>query len=112
VACASPDFPKKPSLEICKYETPLFIPYPDKMKNNGWIVWLGTLALLLLHQDFWFWDNYETEVFGFMPIGLAYHAGFSIVAALWWGAVMSFAWPHHLEALAEEQEEPISTQRP
>ena len=71
------------------------------MKNNGWIVWLGTLALLLLHQDFWFWDNYETEVFGFMPIGLAYHAGFSIVAALWWGAVMSFAWPHHLEALAE-----------
>jgi hypothetical protein len=87
-------------------------PYPDKMKNNGWIVWLGTLALLLLHQDFWFWDNYETEVFGFMPIGLAYHAGFSIVAALWWGAVMSFAWPHHLEALAEEQEESISTQRP
>ena len=82
------------------------------MKNNGWIVWLGTLALLLLHQDFWFLDNYETEVFGFMPIGLAYHAGFSIVAALWWGAVMSFAWPHHLEALAEEQEEPISTQRP
>lgn len=86
-------------------------PHPDTMKNNGWIVWLGTLALLLLHQDFWFWDNYETEVFGFMPIGLAYHAGFSIVAALWWGAVMSFAWPHHLEALAEEQEKPNSTQR-
>ena len=41
-------------------------------------------------------------IFGGLPVGLAYHAAFSIVAALWWGAVMVVAWPHHLEAMAEE----------
>ena len=70
--------------------------------NSFILVWVGTLILTLLHQDIWFWDNYETFVFGYLPIGLAYHAAFSIVAAIWWGAVMMFAWPHHLEALAEE----------
>ena len=82
--------------------------------NNRWgkCIIIGLVCLLIvLHHDIWNWEN-KDPVFGFMPIGLAYHAGFSIVAALWWGAVMSFAWPHHLEALAEEQEEPISTQRP
>jgi len=76
--------------------------------NNSrhWIVWIGTLVLLLLHQDIWFWNNYETEVLGFMPVGLAYHAVFSIVAALWWGAVMKFSWPYHLEAMAEDDSQP------
>jgi hypothetical protein len=59
------------------------------------------LALAILHQDFWWWDS-ETLVFGFMPIGLAYHALYSILAAALWAFVIKVAWPHELEALAEE----------
>ncbi len=36
-------------------------------------VYLGILVLGLLHQDFWFWDD-PTLIFGFLPVGLAYHA--------------------------------------
>jgi hypothetical protein len=31
-----------------------------------------------LHQDSWNWKD-KTLVFGFLPIGLAYHAGFTIL---------------------------------
>lgn len=30
-----------------------------------------------LHQDFWFWKSSEL-VFGILPIGLAYHAGYCV----------------------------------
>ena len=59
------------------------------------------LALAILHQDFWFWDS-DTLVLGFLPIGLAYHAMYSIVAACLWALAIKIAWPHHLEAVAEE----------
>jgi hypothetical protein len=49
------------------------------MKNRKKILWLGVLALVVLHHDFWWWDD-PTLVFGFLPIGLAYHVGFSIAA--------------------------------
>ncbi len=58
------------------------------------------IVLAILHQDFWNWDK-ATLVFGFMPIGLAYHALYSIVAATFWAIVMKMAWPHHLEEWAE-----------
>ena len=32
------------------------------------------IALAVLHQDIWNWDN-SNLVFGFLPVGLAYHAG-------------------------------------
>jgi hypothetical protein len=72
-------------------------------KPNYAIIWIGTLLLIGLHQDSWFWDDHQTLIFGFLPVGLAYHAAFSIVAAIWWGSAMVFAWPHDLEALAEEE---------
>lgn len=62
------------------------------------------VALFVLHQDFWFWED-TTLVFGFMPIGLAYHAGFSIAAALLWAAAVKWAWPCDLEAWADESDE-------
>ena len=40
-------------------------------------------------------------VLGFMPVGLAYHALYSIVAAAFWFCVIKFAWPTHLEEWAE-----------
>ena len=36
-------------------------------------------------------------VFGFVPIGLAYHAAFSIAAAVLLGLLVTYAWPSHLE---------------
>ena len=31
-------------------------------------------ALYALHQDIWFWRTAHPLVFGFLPVGLAYHA--------------------------------------
>ena len=59
------------------------------------------IAMAVLHQDFWWWDS-DWLVFGFMPIGLAFHAAYSITAACLWGLAIKIAWPYHLEALAEE----------
>lgn len=64
-------------------------------------VWGLVLALAVLHYDFWYWDD-RTLVFGFMPIGLAYHAGFSLAAGLVWLLAVRFAWPANLEAWADE----------
>ena len=45
-------------------------------------VWIAILALFVLHQDFWFWDRYEPLVFGFMPIGMAWHGLLSILTSI------------------------------
>lgn len=57
------------------------------------LVPLLVLALLILHQDFWWWDEIEPLVFGFVPIGLAYHIGVSIAAALVWALAVHYCWP-------------------
>jgi len=59
------------------------------------------VLLLILHQDIWFWDN-SSLVLGFLPIGLAYHAGYSIAAALLWSLCVKFAWPYDIETWADE----------
>jgi hypothetical protein len=57
------------------------------------------LLVYLLHQDFWNWKRAEPFVLGFLPIGLAYHAGYSILAAILMGVLVKFAWPKHLEEI-------------
>jgi hypothetical protein len=58
-------------------------------------------ALVLLfcaaHQDFWFWRTARPLVFGFLPIGLFYHACYSLAAAALIWLLVRFAWPSHLE---------------
>jgi len=49
-------------------------------------------AMFVLHQDFWFWDD-PSLVGGVMPVGLAWHVGFSTVAAGAWWLVTRYAWP-------------------
>ncbi|MFQ5430257.1 MAG: DUF3311 domain-containing protein [Phycisphaerae bacterium] len=51
------------------------------------------LLLIILHQDFWWWDDSDTLVFGFLPIGLAYHAAISIAAAGLWAMAVRYCWP-------------------
>ena len=50
------------------------------------------LVLIALHHDFWWWEAHW-PVAGFLPIGLAYHALLSLVAALFWVAVTRRTWP-------------------
>ena len=54
-------------------------------------------VVYLLHQDSWNWKKADPLVFGFLPIGLAYHAGYSILAAVVMAVLVKFAWPKHLE---------------
>lgn len=54
-------------------------------------------AVYFLHQDFWNWKKAEPLMFGFLPIGLAYHAGFSILASILMAILVKVAWPKHLE---------------
>jgi hypothetical protein len=54
-------------------------------------------ALYVLHQDFWFWREARPLVFGFLPIGLFYHACYTIATALVMWLLVKLAWPSHLE---------------
>ena len=76
---------------------------PVMFRSGVWIIWLLGISLFLLHQDFWFWDD-ATLVFGFMPIGLAYHALYSILAALLWALAVKIAWPSRIEQWADAPE--------
>jgi len=64
------------------------------------LVWGLVIVLGILHYDFWYWGD-RTLVLGFLPIGLAYHAAFSVAAGVAWALVCRFAWPTHLEQWAE-----------
>jgi hypothetical protein len=61
-------------------------------------------ALYVLHQDFWNWRTAQPVVFGFVPIGLFYHACFAAAASLLMWLLVTFAWPAHLEREAEAAE--------
>ncbi|MDP1561536.1 MAG: DUF3311 domain-containing protein [Pirellulaceae bacterium] len=61
---------------------------------NKW-VWLAIAGLLLLHHDFWFWEN-DYLVGGFMPIGLAYHVVYSMVVTVTWVILTFKFWPQDL----------------
>ena len=54
------------------------------------------IALAVVHQDFWWWDD-ATLVFGFIPIGLAWHAGISLAAGFIGLLAVTFCWPKRLE---------------
>lgn len=58
---------------------------------------LAVAVLYVLHQDIWFWRTARPLVFGFVPIGLAYHAAFSVAASFVLWLLVTYAWPSHLE---------------
>jgi hypothetical protein len=63
---------------------------------------LAVVVLYALHQDLWFWRTARPLVFGFVPVGLFYHACFSVASALLMGLLVRWAWPARLEAEIEE----------
>ncbi len=72
-------------------------------KTPASFVCLAAIVLFVLHQDFWYWID-ATLVFDFLPVGLAYHAMYSILAGLLWALAVRFAWPDRVEnwALRED----------
>jgi hypothetical protein len=62
---------------------------------------LAVLVVYLLHQDVWLWRTARPLVFGFLPIGLAYHAGYCVLASALMWLLVRHAWPARLERDAE-----------
>jgi len=58
---------------------------------------LAIAVLYVLHQDLWLWRSARPLVFGFLPIGLAWHAAYCVAVAIvmWW--LTRVAWPAHLD---------------
>ena len=71
-----------------------------------WLLVLAIVTLYVLHQDWWFRDSARPLVFGFLPIGLFYHAVFLVVAALLMGLLVRYAWPTKLEHQVEHPSAP------
>jgi hypothetical protein len=58
---------------------------------------VAIVALYALHQDIWFWRTARPLVFGFLPVGLAYHGAYCVASAVLMWALTTMAWPRHLE---------------
>ena len=58
---------------------------------------LVTVLVYAVHQDFWFWRSARPLVFGFLPIGLAYHAFYTVGVSLLMLYLVRRHWPSHLE---------------
>jgi hypothetical protein len=67
---------------------------------------LVVVALYALHQDLWFWREARPLVFGFLPIGLAYHAAYCVAIAVLMWVLTRVAWPAHLERAAADTTRP------
>lgn len=71
---------------------------------NRALVIIAVVSLYVLHQDFWFWRTAQPFVFGFIPVGLFYHACFSVAASGLMWLLVKYAWPSHLEDDVEHHE--------
>ena len=60
-------------------------------------------VLYLLHQDLWLWREARPLVFGFLPIGLAYHGAYCIAVSLLMWTLTRVAWPAHLESATDDE---------
>ena len=58
---------------------------------------LLVITLYALHQDLWFWRAARPFVLGALPIGLFYHAAYTVVTSLVLVVVVRLLWPSHLD---------------
>jgi hypothetical protein len=58
--------------------------------------------MFLAHQDFWFWRMAEPLLFGFLPVGLAYHAFYTLAVSALMLLLCRWAWPGHLDRDPDE----------
>jgi hypothetical protein len=60
------------------------------------------VVLLVVHQDNWFWTD-DHLVFGFLPVGLFYHACLSLAASATWLWAVRCCWPETLRKTGESE---------
>lgn len=59
------------------------------------VLYLLLFVLYLLHNDLWFW--HDDRILLALPIGLLYHVGFCVAAALMMWLLVDHAWPEAVE---------------
>jgi hypothetical protein len=52
---------------------------------------------LVAHQDIWFWRSARPLLFGFLPVGLAYHAFYTLAVSALMLLLGRWAWPAYLD---------------
>lgn len=62
---------------------------------SQWVLYIALVVLFLLHNDFWLWDNPKV-VLG-LPIGLLYHIGFCVAAAILMALIVNFVRSYYLQ---------------
>src|ERR1041384_1732542 len=72
------------------------------MKRALLVIMFGTLYVL--HQDFWFWRTANPLAFGFIPVGLLYHACYTLATAFALWLLVKYAWPSELEEGGGDEE--------
>jgi hypothetical protein len=50
-----------------------------------------------LHQDLWFWRTPTPLVFGILPVGLFYHAAYTLATSVLMWLLVRLIWPSHLD---------------
>ena len=71
-------------------------------KRIRWTLYASIVVLFVLHNDFWFW--YDPRIVFGLPVGLTYHVGYNVAAAVLMFLLVRFAWPSHLEVAGEMPE--------
>ena len=74
-------------------------------RRKTWVLALLVGVVYALHQDFWNWRRIEPLFFGFVPVGLGYHAVYSMVAALLMWILVKYAWPKELDTLESDSDD-------
>lgn len=64
------------------------------------LFWIALVGLMVLHQDCWFWEDGRL-LFGFLPVGLGYHALISLAAGGLWAWAVFGVFPEVFEGKDE-----------
>ena len=54
-------------------------------------------AAYALHQDVWFWREARPLVFGVLPVGLFYHAAYTVATSVVLWVLVRWLWPAELD---------------
>ena len=57
------------------------------------VVWLFILTLIVLHHDFWQWNRIEPLLWGWAPIALWYHVGYTLLSIAAMYLLGRWVWP-------------------
>ena len=58
---------------------------------------LALLVFFALHQDVWLWRESRPLIFGVLPVGLAYHAAYTVAVSVVMAVLVRLYWQSHLE---------------